>query len=106
MKFEEYLIKREELYQKQGEGTKEEKTLLMASNSLCGEVGEFANVVKKIYRDHNGNPNAMKDEVKEELGGVFWYVGFVLEVLKEHGIKAEDVLDFNYEQLKARYNLG
>ena len=106
MKFEDYLIEREKLYQLQKEGTKEEKTLLMASNSLCGEVGEFANVVKKIYRDHKGNPSAMKDEVKEELGGVFWYVGFVLKVLEEYGIKVEDILDYNYEQLKARYNLG
>jgi len=49
---------------------------------LCGEAGEIANKVKKIYRDHDG---VLTDEYREilsaELGDCLWYVASIASEL-------------------------
>lgn len=102
MKFEDYVKQRRELFEKQPLN-KEEQVLIQASNSIGGECGELQNVVKKIYRDHKGDHNAMREQLVEELGGVFWYILNFCEIAE---IKPEEVFDFNVAQLTKRYNLG
>ena len=102
MKFEEYKIERRRLFEKQPLN-KEEQVLIQASNSLGGEVGELQNVVKKIYRDHKGDYNSMREQLKEELGGVFWYLLNFCEIAE---IDPEEVFNYNIRQLEKRYNLG
>ena len=49
---------------------------------LCGEAGEIANKVKKIYRDHDG---VLTDEYRQilsdELGDCLWYVAAIASEL-------------------------
>jgi len=101
MIFEDYKKERQRLFDSQP-NDKEMEVLIQASNSLGGEVGELQNVVKKIYRDHGGDLVAMRKELKEELGGVFWYILFFCNIAK---ITPEEVFDFNIKQLKQRYNI-
>lgn len=46
--------------------------------ALCGEVGEFSNLVKKAMREHISTGNLMSDDIKEklreEIVDVFIYV--------------------------------
>ena len=102
MKFEEYAIQRRRLFNSQPLN-KEEQVLIQASNSMGGEVGELQNVVKKIYRDHKGDYNAMREQLKEELGGVMWYYLNFCEIAE---IDPEEVFNYNIRQLEQRYNLG
>ena len=100
MKFEEYKVRRRKLFEKQPRN-KEEQVIIQASNSLGGEVGELQNVVKKIYRDHDGNHFAMRKECVEELGGIFWYLLNFCEIAE---IDPEEVFNHNIRQLEQRYN--
>ena len=99
MKFEDYIKIRKEMFDSQPRN-KETFDLLWASNSLAGEVGEFANIVKKIFRDHHGDKEAMWTELKDELGDIMWYWLFVCDILN---IKPEEILDFNIDKLRDRY---
>ena len=76
MKFEDYIIARKKMFENQP-FNKETTNLLWASNSLCGESGEFANVVKKVYRDKGGNSDILLYDLKDELGDIMWYWLFV-----------------------------
>jgi len=101
LKFEKYLKERSKLFARQ-RIDKEVLNLLWASNSLGGEIGEFQNLVKKIFRDHKGNAMVLRKEMIDELGDVFWYWLFILEIL---GIEPEKVLDFNMDKLHKRYQI-
>lgn len=99
MKFEKYLKIRKEMFDNQPKN-KETFQLLWASNSLAGEVGEFANIVKKIYRDHDGNIEAMWNDLEDELGDIMWYWLFVCDIIN---IKPEAIFNHNIEKLRDRY---
>ena len=81
MKFDEYVKERTRIFSVQ-DANKECLNLLWASNSLGGEVGEFQNMVKKIYRDFNSKiPDALKEKMTLELGDQFWYFIFVFDII-------------------------
>ena len=67
---------------------------------LCGEAGEIANKVKKIYRDHDG---VLTDEYREilsaELGDVLWYVA---AIASELGVSLGEVAMNNVDKLTDR----
>lgn len=100
-KFEEYVITRRKLFENQP-FNKETTNLLWASNSLAGEVGEFANVVKKVYRDKGGDQNELMYNLKDELGDIMWYWLFVCDVLK---VDPHEILNMNIAKLKERYSI-
>lgn len=103
MKFEDYVEERKKLFENQP-FNKETTNLLWASNSLCGESGEFANVVKKVYRDKGGDQNKLMYDLKDELGDVMWYWLFVCQILK---VDPHEILAMNIGKLKKRYyNFG
>ena len=101
MNFDDYVKEREIIFSKQ-KTNKECMNLLWASNSLAGETGEFANIVKKVYRDMMGNPNFAHEELLSELGDVLWYWIFVCDTLD---IKPEAVMEYNMTKLKKRYGI-
>lgn len=82
MKFEDYVKERARIFSIQ-DANIECMNLLWGSNSLGGEVGEFQNMVKKIYRDHHGKiPDALKEEMILELGDQFWYFIFIFDIIE------------------------
>ena len=67
---------------------------------LCGEAGEIATKVKKIYRNHDG---VLTQEYREilsaELGDVLWYVA---AIASELGVSLGKVALDNVAKLKDR----
>ena len=67
---------------------------------LCGEAGEFADIIKKHnFHDH---PLDTVHAVKE-LGDVAWYLAVAAYCL---GYDLESILQLNVDKLKARYPAG
>jgi NTP pyrophosphatase (non-canonical NTP hydrolase) len=67
---------------------------------LCGEAGEVAEKVKKIFRDNEGIlDESKKQEIKKELGDVLWYIA---QISTEMGLFLDDVASLNLEKLKSR----
>lgn len=102
MKFEDYVNERHRIFNKQ-DANKECLNINWGSLSLSGEIGEFCNLVKKIMRDDGGEITAdRKLQMKDELGDIFWYLLFICDILK---LNPEDVLEYNLQKLKKRYNI-
>jgi NTP pyrophosphatase (non-canonical NTP hydrolase) len=67
---------------------------------LCGESGEVAEKVKKLYRDNNGKMDEyFKQNLSKELGDVLWYV---TASLNEIGVSLEECMQQNYDKLTNR----
>jgi NTP pyrophosphatase (non-canonical NTP hydrolase) len=98
MNLDEYLTKRTHLWEMQPYNKEMEKLMSM-SNSLGGECGEFQNVVKKIYRDHNGDIEALKMDLILELGDVFWYIIGLCRIID---VDFKEVMFMNMKKLERR----
>ena len=72
---------------------------------LAGEVGELANCIKKIYRDHEGSleRSRYKGKLKDELGDVCWYVA---NLAFDLGLDLDEILADNLKKLKGRQKQG
>lgn len=78
----------------------QESKLINAALGLCGEAGEFADLIKKVnYQGHD------KDQAHlvKELGDVCWYIALAATALD---VDLESVMTTNIEKLKARYPDG
>ena len=67
---------------------------------LCGESGECADMVKKLF--FQGRELDVPHFAKE-LGDVLWYIALCCEVL---GLELDDVMQQNVDKLSARYPDG
>ena len=71
---------------------------------LCGESGEVADKIKKIYRDNNGIISEdNKEQLVKEMGDVLWYLTAVAAI---KGFTLEDIWQHNVENLEARREAG
>lgn len=78
--------------------------LIYPTLGLAGEVGEFANKVKKIYRDSGGEiSDEMRLALKKELGDVQWYVAICASDL---GLKLSEIAEDNIIALSLRKEKG
>ncbi len=76
------------------------KNLYYPTLGLCGESGEVAEKIKKIFRDSNGIvTQEKKNELKKELGDVLWYLSNLSSELE---LSLEDVAKTNINKLKER----
>lgn len=67
---------------------------------LAGEVGEFCNKLKKVYRDRGGEfDEDTVAELRKELGGVLWYIA---QTATDLGICLADCAQENLEILASR----
>jgi NTP pyrophosphatase (non-canonical NTP hydrolase) len=67
---------------------------------LCGEAGEVADKVKKVLRDREGRfDDAVRDDLRLELGDVLWYVA---QLATELELDLEDIAAANLEKLASR----
>ncbi len=71
---------------------------------LNGEVGEVTEIVKKLYRDDNGQLKIQhREKLKKELGDVLWYVA---QLSTELGLNLDNIAQLNLEKLKSRKERG
>ena len=102
MNFEEYVSERNRIFSKQTVN-KDYMSVLWASNALGGEVGEFQNIVKKMYRDDGGKLYSKRlVDMVDELGDIMWYWLFTCDTLN---IDPEVIMGNNMDKLKKRYNI-
>ena len=78
----------------------QESQLINAALGLCGEAGEFADLIKKVnYQGHDKD----KTHLVKELGDICWYIALAATALN---VDLELVMTTNIEKLKARYPDG
>jgi NTP pyrophosphatase (non-canonical NTP hydrolase) len=71
---------------------------------LCGEAGEVANKVKKIFRDDKGVVSEEKrDQIKGEIGDCLWYLAALARDLDINLLQAAEE---NIAKLHARAARG
>ena len=71
---------------------------------LCGEAGEVAELIKKMYCDDYGYLSVERQaKLKKELGDVLWYLS---EVARQAGLSLREVAEANIEKLTARQESG
>ncbi len=98
MNFNEYQIaaRRTAMYPNLG------KNLYYPTLGLCGESGEVAEKIKKIFRDDNGVISLEKRiEIVKELGDVLWYISNLSSELE---VSLEDIAIINIDKLNKRKN--
>ena len=67
---------------------------------LCGESGEVADKIKKIYRDNNGIISEdNKEQLVKEMGDVLWYLA---NMATDLNVTLEDVARKNLEKIQIR----
>ncbi len=67
---------------------------------LCGESGEVAEKVKKIFRDNNGIvTDESKLKLEKELGDVLWYVA---QLATELNLSLDEIATNNIRKLQSR----
>lgn len=72
--------------------------------ALAGEVGELANKVKKITRDHNGQiDDHQLNALEGELGDILWYLSVFANRL---GIRLENLAQHNLDKCASRKERG
>jgi len=71
---------------------------------LCGEAGEVAEKVKKLFRDKNGKiDEEFKTLLLKELGDVLWYLAAICSELE---IEMDSVASLNVKKLQERADKG
>ena len=74
--------------------------VLNGALGLCGEAGEFADLLKKHYfQGHNLD----REHLAKELGDILWYVAVAADSI---GYDLDVIADMNVKKLRARYPDG
>jgi len=71
---------------------------------MCGEAGEVAEKIKKLYRDRNGKfDEQFVRELENEIGDVLWYMTRLAE---SFSTTLENCATANIRKLSDRLNRG
>lgn len=73
--------------------------LVLPMLGLAGEIGSLVAQYKKIQRDHTGY-RAFSEEVREELGDLFWYA---TALAKRCDLRLEEILTDNVRKTRERF---
>ncbi len=80
------------------------KNLSYPTLGLCGESGEVAEKVKKLIRDKDGVVDeAVRADLRKELGDVLWYLA---QLCTELELSMSDVAQGNLDKLASRMDRG
>lgn len=78
--------------------------LMYPALGLCGEAGEVAEKIKKLYRDSDGEVTPeFKNSLCKELGDVLWYI---TAISKDVGLSLNEVAFGNLAKLADRHTRG
>ena len=81
-------------------GATKENQLINGAMGLCGESGEFMDLLKKqMFHGHEMD----KEHMAKELGDIAWYLATAADAL---GYDLETILQMNVDKLLARYPDG
>lgn len=81
-----------------------ESNLYYPALGLGGEAGEVLNKIKKVMRDHADIvSDEMREDLKNELGDVLWYVA---ALASELGLNLDDIAQANVNKLLSRKERG
>ncbi len=69
---------------------------------LVGEVGEVVEHIKKDRREGDRRKPLTREKLIDEGGDVLWYL---TRLFIEHGIRLEEVMEFNINKLNKRHGL-
>lgn len=91
-------------YQKQSRKTalytEKELEVFYPVLGLCGESGEIAEKIKKLYRDTSGKvTDELRKDLTKELGDVLWYLS---QLATDLDISLDDIAKGNIEKLFSR----
>ena len=82
----------------------ERSYLLYLVLGLVGESGEVADKVKKVIRDDNWEiSDEKREDLKQELGDVLWYLARLTESFDS---SVSEVAEKNIEKLQSRMDRG
>lgn len=71
---------------------------------MCGESGEVAEKIKKLFRNHKGQmTEEYRQLTKKELGDVLWYL---TTLSYELGFDLNDIAETNINKLSDRLSRG
>lgn len=73
--------------------------LAYAALGVCGEAGEVAEQVKKMWRNEGEITDERRTKILDECGDVLWYVA---RVCSELGFDMDTVAKMNIEKLAER----
>lgn len=77
-----------------------ENQLINGAMGLCGESGEFMDLLKKhMFHGHEID----KEHMAKELGDIAWYLATTADAL---GYNLETIMQMNVDKLLARYPDG
>ena len=77
--------------------------LITASIGMCGEAGEFSEIVKKVMFHGKCYTNETRDHAIRELGDIFWYW---TNACRSVGVSPDEVIQRNVDKLVSRYPGG
>lgn len=77
--------------------------LLTGAMGMCGEAGEFSEIVKKVLFHNKKLDEEVHAHMVKELGDVIWYWTNTCRAL---GVDPNDVIGANVKKLEARYPGG
>ena len=77
--------------------------ILYLTTAMCGEAGEVADTVKKIYRDHEGIVDGVTEhEIAMEIGDVLWYLAALAIKLR---VPLWSIAKCNIDKVNRRINM-
>ena len=98
------LAKRTDYHSKREEKKRFGNNLVNATLGITGEAGEFADKIKKLYRDKGGKlDRQLKNDLVHELGDILWYIA---KMARELGVPLDTVARLNIEKLSSRKKRG
>ena len=77
--------------------------LLTGAMGMCGEAGEFSEIVKKVLFHSKPLTEEVHAHLVKELGDVIWYWTNTCRAL---GVNPNDVIALNVSKLESRYPGG
>lgn len=80
------------------------ETEIYPALELANEAGEVLGVIKKVYRDKNGQYNSLDlDKIADELGDTLWSLS---QLATDLGLDLQDIAERNLNKLKSRQERG